>query len=57
MDPATITLIAGILLKYGPDMMMKFVAMYKKKEVVQEDWDEVFKLATEKSYEDYVKKP
>lgn len=53
MDPATISLIAGILLKYGPGVAQSVVELFHKPEVTREDWMAVFELA-EKSYDEYV---
>ena len=53
MDPVTISLIVGALIRYGPSLAREIQLLFTKKEVTQEDWDKVFSLA-EKSYDSYV---
>jgi len=53
MDPATITLIASILLKYGPDTAAAIVNIFRKPAPSPDDWDNVFALAR-KGYDEYV---
>lgn len=56
MEPiSTTAIILSILAKYGPELMMQAVKLLQKKEVSQEDWDNIFEIATGKSYDDYIK--
>lgn len=54
MDPATISLIIGALLKYGPDAAEAIRNLFKKTNPTLEDFDPIFALAR-KSYEDYTR--
>lgn len=49
MDPATITLIASLLLKYGPDVARGVAVLFSKKEHTLQDWEAIFNSV--KSYE------
>lgn len=54
MDPATIGLIIGALLKYGPDAAEAIRNLFKKSNPTLEDFDPIFALAR-KPYEYYVR--
>lgn len=51
MTPELGIIIAQLLLKYGPDLTVKIVELFKKESVSLEDW--LVMLNTAKKYEDY----
>lgn len=52
MNPATL-LIAEALIKYGPALAKALIAIFKKDNPTEADWNALFAVA-EKSYDDYV---
>lgn len=56
MNQETAILIAGLLLKYGPELARRVADIFAKKDITLTDWEAVFKLA-EKPFESYVPNP
>lgn len=54
MEPATIALIVGTLIKYGPDAAEAIRDLFKKSNPTLDDFDKIFALSR-KSYEEYTK--
>lgn len=54
MSPATIELIAQILLKYGPDVAKAVYGLFTNPAPTQADWDALWLVAS-KPYDSYVK--
>lgn len=53
MNQETALIIAGLLLKYGPELARQVAALFAKKDITLADWEKVFALA-ETTFETYV---
>lgn len=53
MNQETTLIIAGLLLKYGPELARKVAAIFAKQDISLADWEAVFELA-EKPFDAYV---
>lgn len=53
MNQQTALIIAGLLLKYGPELARRVAALFAKQEISLADWEAVFVLA-DKSFDSYV---
>lgn len=56
MNQETALIIAGLLLKYGPELARKITLLFAKKDITLADWEDVFALA-EKPFDSYVPNP
>lgn len=54
MTPATIAMIAQLMIDFGVPTARKFVELLRKPAPTWDDWDDVFAQA-EKPFDDYVK--
>jgi hypothetical protein len=43
MDPATLSLILSLAVKYGPEFVLEVIALFKKKELTIDDVEALFK--------------
>lgn len=50
----TAKFILQALIKYGPATARELLAIFKKQEIKDEDWEKVFLAAETKSYDDYM---
>lgn len=48
MSPAMIEVVAGLLLKYGPDVAQAIVKLFSQTTVSASDWDAIFALVRTK---------
>lgn len=48
MSPAAVEVIAGLILKYGPDVAQAVVNLFRQTTVSAADWDAIFALVRTK---------
>jgi len=54
MDPATVSLLIGAAIKYGPGLAMEIVAIFKKKDATLDDIEAVLKKMQDWNYDAYI---